>query len=412
MITFQNESTMKKFLHITKKFLKWFFITVFSILTLGCLVILFSGKWYIFKAVACTYLVGQSGPGIQDRNFFPEREIQNAVQPRPWEEDENFGKMELNAGQQEKLENYKTTSFLVFAEDKILFEKYWENFEETTVSNSFSMAKSFVSLLIGIAIEEGKIKSVDQPVSDFVESFKEGDKSKLTLRHLLTMSASLTWSESGGNPFSDNAEAYYGSDLEGMINDIEVEGEPGKRFYYQSGATLVLGYVIEKATGKKLSDYASEKLWQPVQAEHPAFWSLDKEDGLEKSYCCWYATSRDFARIGKLMLHNGKWNDTQVVPENYVKESIAPAPLMKEDGSPNDKYGFSWWIVEHKNRKVFYARGILGQYIICIPEENIIVVRTGHKRGEKKINDHPADVFDYIDIGLEMYHNAHPGPMK
>jgi len=403
---------MQKTLHIIKKFFKWFFITLFSVIALACLVILISGKWYIFKAVACTYLVGQSGPGIHDRNFFPEREIRNATAPQPWEEDENFGLVELNPEQTAKLESYKTTSFLVFSGDKILFEKYWEDFEETTVSNSFSMAKSFVSLLIGIAIEEGKIKSVDQPVCDFVECFKEGDKSKLTLRHLLTMSAALDWSESGSNPFSDNAEAYYGSGLEEMINDIEMEGEPGKSFNYQSGATLILGYLLEKATGKKLSEYASEKLWQPVGAEHPAFWSLDKEDGIEKSYCCWYATARDFARIGKLMMHNGKWNDTQVVPESYVKESITPAPLLKEDGMPNDKYGFSWWLVNHKNRNVFYARGILGQYIICIPEENIIAVRTGHKRSEKKINDHPVDVFDFIDIALDVHYAAHPGPSK
>lgn len=393
---------MKKFLHIIRKFFKWFFITLVSLIVIGCLVIIISGRWYIFKAVACTYLVGQTGPGILDRNFFPEREIKNSLTPQPWEEHGHFGKLSLNDVQTEKLETYKTTSYMVFKDDKIIFEKYFEEFDESTVSNSFSMAKSFVSLLIGIAIEEGKIKSVDQPVGDFVESFREGKKGELTLRHLLTMSAALNWSESGGNPFSDNAEAYYGSDLEGMINDMEVEGEPGKTFNYQSGATLVLGYIIEKATGKKLSEYASEKLWQPLGAEHPAFWSLDKEDGIEKSYCCWYATGRDFARIGKMMLHNGKWNDTPIVPEEYVKQSITPAPLLKEDGSPNDKYGFSWWLLKYKNMEVFYARGILGQYIICLPEKNTIVVRTGHKRGVKKINDHPADVFDYIDIALEL----------
>ncbi|HRE95690.1 MAG TPA: serine hydrolase, partial [Flavobacteriales bacterium] len=136
-------------------------------------------------------------------------------------------------------------------------------------------------------------------------------------------------------------------------------------------------------------------------AEQPAYWSLDKEGGLEKSYCCLYATGRDFARLGKLYMHEGTWNEKRIVSSEWVKQSITPAELIDEDGSKNQRYGYQWWITQYEGKKVFYMRGILGQYVICYPEEDLIIVRTGHKRGRKQ-NDTPVEIDDYIRIAKEV----------
>ncbi|MBX7094291.1 MAG: beta-lactamase family protein [Flavobacteriales bacterium] len=391
---------MKRIGAISWKILKWTLLSILGIFILANLFIVISGKTYIYKAVACTYLVGQSGPGIRDLDYFPKREVEQGT-PEPWPTHSSYGKVELSPTALQKFNQYKSTSLLVFKNDSLLFEHYAEDFGPTTISNSFSVAKSIVSILVGIAIDEHKIKSVDQPVGDFIPAFREGSRSKLTLYHLLTMSAGLDWSESGGNPLSSNAEAYYGSDLLSMINSVEVVSEPGKVFDYQSGATLILGYCVEKATNTKLSYYASEKLWKKIGAENLAYWSLDAEDGIEKSYCCFYAAGRDFARFGKLYLHQGEWNGTQIVSSEWVKKSTEPADLLDTDGSKNDRYGYCWWITEYNGKKVFYMRGILGQYVICVPDDNVIIVRTGHKRGDKR-NDQPLDLFDYLNAGYEM----------
>lgn len=383
------------------KFFKWLFIAFILVLLVANAFILITGRTYLYKAVACTYLVGQKGPGILDKDYFPYRKIYHNV-PQAWPLHNQYNKKNISTNLFNKLNDIKTTSFLVIKNDSLYFEKYWPGFDTNTVSNSFSVAKSVVSLLVGIAIQDSLIKSIDQPVADFLQEFNADNKNKITLRHLLTMSSGSNWVESGSNPLSHNAEAYYSSDLQRVMSKIQFPDEPGKKFYYQSGNTQILGFVLEKATGKTLSQYASEKLWQPIGAESDAYWSLDHEDGHEKAYCCIYSTARDFARLGKLMLQRGKWNNRQIIPDDYVKACITPASLTEENGEPNKKYGLSWWITSYKNEQIFYARGILGQYIICVPSQNIIIVRTGHKRGVKYSSDHPSDVYLYLDVANNL----------
>ena len=386
----------------TKKILKWLFLIVFLLLIAVNIYILASGRTYIYKAIACTYLVGQPGPGILDKNYFHSRTIEKNS-PEPWGTHELYGKILLSEEQENALRKYQTTSFLIIEGENIVLEKYWEDMDPSIPTNSFSMAKSIVSILIGIAIDEGKIKNEDQKVGDYIPEFREGKKSELTLKHLLTMSAALNWTESGGNPLSHNAEGYYGWDLMDMIRHSEVVGEPGKIFNYQSGATLILSYCLEKATGMNISEYASEKLWKRTGAESDSYWSLDDEEGMEKSFCCFYATTRDFARFGKLYMNNGKWNGRQIVSEEWVRKSITPADLLDEDGKTKlNRYGYSWWMMDYKDHHVFYMRGILGQYVLCIPDLEMIIVRTGHQRGEKDNSDTPSDIYLYLDIAYQI----------
>lgn len=379
-----------------RKVLNWFLVIIIFL----NVVILLTGKQYLFKAVF------HNLSNIDDNAIFENRPIHNdSTTAQEWLLGKNYNQATMPAYLSDVLLKYQSIAYLVIKDDSIRFETYWDGYGPDKLSGSFSMAKTFVSILAGIALDEGKIKSLDQPVGDFLPEYKNGDKAKVTIRHLLTMCSGLNWDESYINPLSKTTEAYYGDDLQKMVTDLEVVEEPGKTFRYLSGNTQVLAFVIEKATGKRISDYASEKLWKPMGAVHAAEWNLDKKDGMEKAYCCFYSNARDFARFGKLFLNKGKWGQQQLVSEKYVEESLTPANLVYEDGRKNLCYGYSWWLLpNYKGHNIFYARGILGQYIIVIPDMKMIVVRLGKKRAAKDPNDkHVPDVYTYIDGALEMY---------
>jgi CubicO group peptidase (beta-lactamase class C family) len=336
--------------------------------------------------------------GIEDYKIFENRVVDKGS-PIPWPVKLSGQKLPDSLRQQ--MEDLETIGFLVIQNDTIRYEEYWEDYGSLSLSNSFSMAKTFVGILIGNAIEEGKIKDIDQKVGDFLPEFNQGPNAGLTLRHLLTMSSCLNWDESYGSPISVTTEAYYGKDLPEVVESMEVVCEPGEVFNYQSGNTLILSFVLEKATGKSLSEYMAEKLWQPMGATEPALWSLDRDNGHEKAYCCFNSNLRDFARFGELILEQGNFAGRNLVPQEYMKELGAPADyLVDENGEPVDFYGLHTWIAEFQGMKIIYARGILGQYIITVPEKNIVIVRLGRQRSEKKINHHPSDLFLYLQAAM------------
>ncbi len=388
---------MKRVQKIVLKFFKWLLIIIIILNVL----ILISGKTYLYKGFANTYLKGRVTADIDEYKIFDNR-IVKAGKTEAWALGKDYNTVKIPSQYTGDIERVKTIAYLVIKDDSIRHEEYWSGYSDTSHTSSFSMAKTFISILVGIAIEEGKIKSLDQPVSDFLPEFKEGSRSKVTLRHLVTMSSAINFDESYINPIGFAAEAYYGSDLRKLIFKYDVEGDPGKKFEYLSGNSQLLGFILSKATGKSVSEYAAEKLWKPIHAAYDAYWSLDHKDGDEKAYCCFNSNVRDFARIGKLYLDSGRWDTTQVVPVKYVLESINPAPTI-DDGSPNQRYGYAWWIIPaYKGHKIFYARGILGQYIIDIPDLKMIVVRLGRKRELTSVNGHPSDLYWYIDAALEM----------
>jgi CubicO group peptidase (beta-lactamase class C family) len=369
-------------------------VGLLAFLLAGAAVIVLVGKIHIFKALYYNFA------DIDDNRIFEERIIP-ATDPLPWPVSKQYNKTKPASDFLRKLENLRTVAFLVICNDSLRQEIYWDGYGPKLLSNSFSIAKTVVSMLVGAAIKEGKIKSVDQPVGDFLPEFREGKKAKITLKHLLTMSSGLNWDESYSNPFSMTTEAYYGDDLKMLLYKQEVIAEAGQEFLYLSGNSQLLAFVLEAATGKNLSTYAAEKLWKPLGAEHAAEWSLDKKDGTEKAYCCLYSNARDFARLGQLYLNNGIWKGDTIVSPAYVKTSLTPTGLKaKLTGDKGDFYGYSWWLIpNYKGHKIFYARGIMGQYIIVVPDKKIVIVRLGEKRGEKKCM-HYQDVYDLVDAGL------------
>ena len=372
--------------------------TLIVFLLLGAIVIfhLIAGYGYLFRGLAFTYLRGQTGPGINDVDLFYNNEMVSSSSI-PFKESTNYNKNSLSNKDLTELQQIETASFLVLKNDSLIFEKYWDPHTSLTKTNSFSASKSFVAFLIGIAIDEGYIESVEQYVSDFLPEFNRPKKARITIKNLLSMSSGLNWEESGKNPYSDNAKAYYGKYLREHIKNLKVISEPGKRFHYKSCDTQILTYVLEQATGKTISDYMEEKIWSKIGPESNAFWSLDRKDGDEKGFCCFYATSRDFAKIGQLILNNGEWEGQQLIPTKFLKNAIKPEKsILDKNGLENGRYGWQWWCASYNNAPIHYARGLFGQYIIIYPKKNIVIVRTGKKRKKVQSDGHPSDLWDYL----------------
>lgn len=393
------------------KFLKRLGYILVGVILLINLFILISGRTYLYKGVWHTYLHGRTSASIDEYVVFDNRVIEAGI-PDPWPISTRINRKAIPDKAFKDWEGWQTIAWLVVKDDSIIHESYWQDYSDTSHTGSFSMAKSFISILTGIAISDGKIKSVDQPVGDFLPEYAQGEKAKITIRHLLTMSSGIGFNESYKDPLGFAAEAYYGSDLRKLIFRYDVVKEPGKDFEYLSGNTQLLSFVLKAATGMTISEYASEKLWKQIGASHDAFWSLDHENGDEKAYCCFNSNARDFARIGQLYLDSGRWKGSQIVPENFVLESVRPAPLVDVDlGSNNLRYGFSWWLTPRyeyptgsgKLHDIFYARGILGQYIIVVPDKKMVIVRLGRQRSGDRIAGHPADYFSFVNTAFDLY---------
>ena len=407
---------------IAKKLLKalriFAYFILFIFISLNLFVIL-SGRTYLYKGIANTYLKGKTGPGIYDLDIFAHSTIPKPKETFDWKKSNKT--ISLSKEDLDYMEKFETSSYLVIKNDEIIFEKYWGDHNKETVSNSFSAAKTLVALLIGIAIDEGKIKSLDDLVQDYLPEFKKDGKEIITIRDLLLMASGLDWQESGKNPLSENAESYYGTDLYHLATNQKRITQPHQLFKYQSGNSQLLGFVVEKATGMSLSEYMYEKIWSQIGASHDAYWSLDEVGGDEKSFCCFYATTQDFARIGRLIENFGNWDGKQLISKAYMEEMIKPATYLKtEDGIPNYIYGLHIWSYVGGKYPVAYCRGILGQYIVSIPEEKLIIVRTGSKRAphykmtknqlansaffekNKYKIGHPTDIFKYISIAEKM----------
>lgn len=375
-----------------KKILKW------TLIVLGVLILLIYifNIDYIFKGVRTIYFTGNNTAFISDYEYFDNKEIRSS-NPQPWALHKQYNTIDESDELEQLNYERKTKSFLVIKNDSILFEKYYDGHKQTDISNSFSVAKSIVTSMMGKAIMEGKIKSLNQPVSDFFEEYKDGMASELTVGDLASMASGMKWNEKYYSVINITSESYFTDDLRSVILRQEIENRPGQAFRYSSGDTQLLAMVIEKATGTSLSDYLSQKFWSPMGAENFALWQIDsKESGMEKAYCCIAATARDFARFGKLYIDKGKWGDTEILDPSFVELSLKP---VFED-SPF--YGYGWWLYEYEGKKVFTMNGHRGQFVISFPDENIIIVRQGDFNNKGRVREGSGDLYQYISEGYKL----------
>ncbi|WP_291558590.1 serine hydrolase [Bacteroides sp.] len=343
-------------------------------------------------------------PTIDDLDIFEHATVHAPDSCREWAVSDKYNSFRLSKEDSAYIDDMKTVSFLVIRNDSILYETYRGEWNDTLTSNLFSATKSIVGLLVGIAIDEGKIGSVDDKVVKYIPEYNRGKQKDITIRNLLTMSAGMDWDEAYASLFSVTTHGYYGNDLYNLIMSLDIVDTPGVQYSYRSGETQLLSFVVEAATGETISRYAEKRLWQPMMAGQDAFWLLDKKGGDEKSFCCFHTTARDAARFGRLMLNKGNWNGRQLVSKEYIEESMTPASYLKDQWGkdPLSYYGYQTWIMDYKGEKCPYFRGMLGQYIIAIPSKNAIVVRLGHKRSKEYVKELTTDIIRYMETAEKI----------
>ena len=344
-------------------------------------------------------------PAIDDLNVFSRDTVRHdATHVWQWPLAKNYNCHVLSPHDEHYIDSLQTVAFLVIRQDSLLYESYRDGWCDTLTSNIYSATKTIVGLLTGIALDEGKIHSLDDPVSRYIPIYNKNKQADVTLRHLLTMSGGMAWDESYASLFSVTTHGYYGNDLYELVTRLEVIDTPDIQYSYRSGETQLLAFVLEAATGQTLSQYAEEKLWKPLQAERDAYWLLDKEGGDEKAFCCFHTTARDVARFGRLLLHRGEWNGKQLVSQAYMDEMTRPAAYLKDQWGKDSLsyYGLQTWIMTYRGEKIPCMRGMLGQYIYAIPSKDAIVVRLGRKRHDVYDGPLTIDMTRYLDIAMKI----------
>jgi CubicO group peptidase (beta-lactamase class C family) len=275
------------------------------------------------------------------------------------------------------LKKTHTVAFLIIQHDAILYERYVGKYTERSLVASFSMAKSYTSALVGCALAEGKIKSIEDKMVDYLPELKGKDLDDVKIRHLLQMTSGIHHQENYYNPFAGVARLYYGRNLHKQITKIRKDMPAGHYFKYKSINTQLLGEIVVRVTGKSLAAYMQEKIWGPMGTEYPASWSIDnKKSGMEKAFASINATARDFAKFGRLYLHKGNWDGKQLISADWVTESTK---VDAADGSVWP-YQYQWWLPSKTGD--YMANGHLGQYIYVNPAKDLVVVRLGKNEGD------------------------------
>lgn len=384
-----------------KKPFKIISIILGSLISLCLVLLIISAVIYSPEYIYRVLVNGESK--VTDYEFFPERVIAKSTTPYhyTYEINESLGEMEIRYhsfdGEMEiaplrtVLENNDTTSFIVVKGDTVKYEEYLNGYTKDSMNTSFSSVKSLDSLLIGMAIEDGYIKNVDQSISDFIPEFKETEFETITIKNLLMMRSKIQYEE-GFAWFTDDAKTYYMPDLRNLaLNNMRIDKDYTGKFHYNNYHPLILGIILERTTGRSVSDYFQEKIWNKIGAENDASWSIDSEKTqFEKMESGLNFKSIDYIKIGSMVLHNGTWNGQDIVNEDWITEStIAPSPLTHFDldsdflRDKNVGYQYMWYSIENeKGGHDIFASGKYGQYLYISPENNVVILRTGISTGD------------------------------
>ena len=353
---------------------------------------------YLYDLAKTIVKIKRTKADITDYKYFDNIDIPKSKKPQAWPFHNDFNTVKSTDKLNATHDRLGTIAYLIIKNDSLWYEKYYDGYNEESYSNSFSIAKSIVTGILGKAIDEGYIKDLDQKVGDFIPEYNNGLAAKLTVGDLSSMSSGMKWTEDYKNVFGVTARAYVGTGLEELIMSRPIIREPGKSFKYLSGDTQLLAMTIEKATGKKISSLAYDWFWNPIGAENNALWQVDNlKTNTEKAYCCFNSNARDFAKFGKLFKDYGYWNGEKLLDSSFVKK----VTTKRFNESPH--YGYGFWLGDYKGMEYFSMRGHLGQYVIVFPKKNIIIVRLG-KRNDKKTetNIYPDDQLTFIEEGLKM----------
>ncbi len=363
------------------------------VIVLLVILIVFITNPHLLKLIKCGL------PKIDNYRCSPHKIIPESDLPFAIEKSPRAELVDIPDSIVQQMQLYQTSAFIVIQDGKILYERYFD-ISDTDKINSFSAGKSVLSLLIGIAIDKGFITSVDQKVKNYFPDMDLSDS--LTVKDLLTMSSGLKWNENFANPFSDVVKAFYTGNLKPLINKTKSVYPPGKQFSYKCINSILLGQILEKASGMSVTDFAYKYLWLPLGSESAALWSTDK-NGIVKTFCCFYAMPRDYARLGMLVLNGGVINGNVIISKDYLDKMITPALYLRDNtGDSVYYYGYHIWITRYRGLTIPYMRGMFGQYVFIIPEKNAVVVRLGEKRSLQMVHHTPIDVEIYLNAAFDI----------
>ncbi len=293
----------------------------------------------------------------------------------------------------------RVSGMIILKDGKVAFETYQLGNTPSTRWTSMSIAKSVTSTLIGAALKDGYIKSLDEPVTKYVPRLKDSAYEGVTIRDVLMMSSGVKWSETYTDPNSDRRHLLKAQESQQRNAAMDVMAklpravEPGTKFNYSTGETQVAGEILHGAIKRPLSDYLSEKIWKPYGMEAEAKWWLDSPNGLEISGSGLSATLRDFARFGQFYLDNGVIDGKPILPDGWMQEASTPKVLK---GGTKLDYGYMWWIAltdQARADKAFMARGIFGQFIYIDPKERVIIAMTSAASKPQNLQLLPPQAF-------------------
>jgi len=360
---------------------------------------------YPFEYVRRMVAWGESDVGDY-LNHFPQRRLE--ASPQPFEFDEAPDDARVSAIFESILEvedfdafleSADTQAFIVIQDDEVLYEHYFNGMLRDSMMTSFSVAKSFDSALIGIAIDEGSLSGVDDSITDYLPELAERDARfrDITIRHVLMMAAGLDFTEDRWFLFNGDGPltTYHPDQRQITLENTKIVDPPGQHFLYNKYHPQLLGMILERATGMSVTEYMQTKLWDPIGMEFDGSWSLDSEgSGFEKMEAGLNARAIDFAKFGRLFLNNGNWDGEQVIPTEWVAESTGLDPSThRADHYPNQFgqeiydsgdgwYKYMWYGKARDNGSYdFAAEGDHGQFIYVSPAHQLIVIRNGFEYG-------------------------------
>jgi len=379
-------------------------LTLVVLLTSVTIWIQLGGHGYLWKALASTYLQGYRTANIDDASNFAQRAIRKGVE-QPWPKDRRYNQKPLDPELLADLKRQDSAAFVVLQYGALVHETYFGNYQASSRTNSFSMAKTITTLQVASAVKEGFISSFDAHLIERIPEYASDSRGKrATLAQLSSMKSGHDWTENYYTPLNITTNLYYGDDAESLVLRQGFEREPGTAYEYSSGSTQLMGVFLKRALkakepGLTISEHLSRSLWRPLGMESDAFYTLDREGGMERTYCCIFATARDFAKIGQLLLQDGQWDGRALLDKAFVERMRKP--------DLQTFYGHSLWMDWAYQYPFYLLQGHQGQYVIIVPAQSLVVVRTGHQGGKMERDQTgilPSEVYRFVDQAVKLVH--------
>jgi CubicO group peptidase (beta-lactamase class C family) len=354
---------------------------------------------HVWNGLRQCYLRGYKNAQVDDLRFQETRVIGASKHPRPWPLHSRFDEVRIPEAVLDSARDWNTVALAVVHRDSLLLSWTSDRIPgaDTMRTNAFSAAKTLAAMAIGVAETDGLL-SVQDRVSKYLPRFSEGPAADLTIEHVLQMRSGIPYGENYKNPFGFMAKCTYGKDILDRLPHYTVEGTAGIPWEYQGGNTLLLQEILLQVIDEPFGSWFNRRIWDPLGAPEEARWGIDNA-GHERNYCCFYTTAAGYARLGQLVLDSGKVNGRTLISPDFIGRMTTPIGILP-DGTNIQHYGYQIWMGEYKGFKFQSMQGLHGQYVVVVPDLDLVAVRTGFFRPKGKIREVDVDVYSTLDMAM------------